>query len=221
MSTIEANTSTALPPSTLVRLAALGGVIGPILFAVLVVVGGSLTQGYSHAAQVISELGATGAAYAWVQGLAFVVVGTSVIGFAWALARALGPPWWGPLLIGIFGVTAVLAGTVLPCDAGCQAQTAVGLLHNITGIAGFVSAIGGMFLLGRRWTSDPTWASHVGFTRAAALVALVGLLAFIATRALESDTVAGAAQRLFVVPLMLWVVVTAARLTRVLDRAGG
>lgn len=221
MTTIEASTSSAPRRSTLVRAAALGGVIGPILFTTLVVIGGWLTEGYSHTAQAISELGATGAGYAWLQAFAFVLLGASVIGFAWALARALGPPRWGPLLIGVFGVTVVLAGTVLPCDAGCQGRSAVGLLHNITGIAGFISAIGGLFLLGHRWTSDPTWASHVGFTRAAALVALVGLLAFIATRALESDTVAGAAQRLFVVPILLWVAVSAARLTRVLDRADG
>jgi hypothetical membrane protein len=221
MTAIEESTSTASWQRTLDRLAALGGVIGPVLFAVLVVVGGWLTDGYSHTAQAISELGATGAGYAWLQGIAFVLLGASVVGFAWALARALVPPLWGPLMIGVFGVTVVLAGTVLPCDAGCQGQTTVGLLHNATGIAGFVSAIGGMFLLGRRWTSDPTWASHVGFTRGATFIALVGLLAFIATRALEGDAVAGAAQRLFVVPLLLWVVVTAARLTRVLDRADG
>ena len=221
MTTIGASAPTTPQHGTLVRLAALGGVIGPILFAALVVFGGWLTVGYSHTAQAISELGATGAGYAWLQGLAFVMLGASVIGFAWALARALDPPWWGPFLVGVFGASAFLAGSVLPCDAGCQGQTTVGLIHNVTGLAGFASAIGGMFLLARRWTSDPTWASHVGFTRAAALVALVGLLAFVATRALESDTVAGAAQRLFVVPLLLWIVVTAARLVRQLDRAGG
>lgn len=221
MTTVEAGSPTATRQRTLVRLAALGGVVGPILFSVLVVAGGWLTEGYSHAAQAISELGATGAGYAWIQGSAFVLVGASVIGFAWALARVLDPPWWGPCLIAVFGVTAVLAGTVLPCDAGCQGRTTVGLLHNVTGIAGFFSAIGGMFLLGRRWASDPTWASYARFTRAVAIVALGGLLAFIATRALESETVAGAAQRLFVVPLMLWIVVTAARLTQVLDRADG
>jgi len=39
------------------RLAVIGGVIGPILFAVLVVVGGILYDGYSHTSQKVSELG--------------------------------------------------------------------------------------------------------------------------------------------------------------------
>ena len=54
-----------------VRLAALGGVIGPILFAVLVIVAGFAYDGYSHVSQKISELGGEGAEFALLQNLNF------------------------------------------------------------------------------------------------------------------------------------------------------
>ena len=46
---------------TAVRVAAWGGVLGPVVFATLVIVGGAATDGYSHVTQKISELGAVGA----------------------------------------------------------------------------------------------------------------------------------------------------------------
>lgn len=197
-----------------VRLAALGGVIGPIVFVILVVLGGGLYEGYSHAGQKISELGGEGAEYALLQNLNFVLLGVSVIGFAWALAQVFGPPYWGAALIGIFGLSSGIANGLLPCDADCQGETTIGLLHNITGLAGFVAALVGMFVLARRWRDDPTWRSHVGFTRGAAFVAIAGLIWFVVTQALDAQSLSGIAQRTFVGALLLWITVTAARLTR-------
>jgi len=209
---MDASRPTMSPPSRAVRLAALGGVVGPILFASLVVIGGILYDGYSHTSQKISELGGEGAEYAVLQNLNFIMIGVLVIGFAWALARVLGPPLLGPVLIGIFGLLSSIANGLLPCDAGCKGETTVGLLHNITGVVGFIAAIVGMFVLARRWRDDPTWQPHVGFTRGAAFVAIGGLVWFIATQALDAQNLAGIAQRVFVSALLLWIAVTAARL---------
>ena len=200
--------------SRAVKLAALGGVIGPVVFVGLVVLGGLLYEGYSHTSQKISELGGAGAEYATVQNLNFIMLGVAVIGFAWALARVLGPPYWGPALIGVFGLSSSIANGLLPCDAGCQGATTVGLLHNVTGVIGFVAAIVGMFVLASRWRDDPYWRSHVAYTRGSAFAAIAGLVWFIATQALDVQGLAGVAQRFFVGVLLLWIVTTAARLTR-------
>jgi hypothetical membrane protein len=197
-----------------VRLAGLGGVMGPILFVVLVGLGGGLYEGYSHAGQKISELGGEGAQYPLLQNLNFILLGVSVIGFAWALAQVFGPPYWGAALIGMFGLSSSIANGLLPCDVGCQGETTIGLLHNITGFAGFVAAIVGMFALARRWRDDPTWRSHVGFTYGAAFVAIAGLIWFVVTQALDAQSLSGIAQRTFVAALLMWIAVTAARLTR-------
>ncbi len=201
-----------------VRLAALGGVIGPILFTLLVIVGGVVYDGYSHVAQKISELGGEGAEYALLQNLNFLMIGVLVLGFAWALARVLGPPYLGPALIGFFGLSSSIANGLLPCDVGCQGETTIGLLHNITGLAGFIGAIAGMLILARRWQGDARWQSHVGFTRGAALVALAGLVWFVVTQALDAQSLAGIAQRIFAGALLLWIAVTAARVYRETSR---
>lgn len=194
-----------------VRLASWGGVVGPIVFVVLVIAGGILTGGYSHVTQKISELGATGAQYALLQNLNFVVLGVSVIGFAWALARVLGGPVHGPLLIGLFGII-VFIHSFLSCDTGCRGETTAGLLHNITGLVGFVAAIAGMIVLARQWRNDPYWRAHVTFTWSAALVSIVGLALFVFTQARDVQSFAGIAQRVFAGALLLWIAVTAARL---------
>lgn len=195
----------------MVRWAALGGVVGPLVFVTLVIVGGVIYDGYSHASQKISELGGEGAEHAIVQNLNFAVLGVLVLGFAWALANTFGPPHVGALLIGFFGLI-LLVHSVVHCDEGCEGETTVGLLHNVTGIAGFVAALTGMVMLARRWRPDPAWRSHADFTLGIFVVALAGLVWFVATQATDSESLAGIAQRVFAGALLLWIAVTAARL---------
>ncbi len=200
-----------------IRVAALGGVIGPILFAVMVIVGGVVYDGYSHVSQKISELGGAGAENAILQNLNFIMLGVLILGFSWALARVIGPPYLGPALIGYFGLIAVVHGALLPCDVGCQGQTTVGLLHNVTGVSAFIATIVGMFVLARRWRDDPIWRSHADFTRTVAFVAVGGLAWFIATQALDAQSLAGIAQRVFAGSLLLWIAATAWKLYRQID----
>jgi len=197
-----------------VWLAAIGGVIGPILFVVLIIVGGVVYDDYSHVSQKISELGGEGAEYALLQNFNFILFGVLVIGFSWALARWFGPSYLGPALIAFFGLSSSIANGLLPCDLGCSGETTAGLLHNITGMAGFLAAILGMFVLAKRWQSDSRWQSHVGFTRRAAFVAIGGLVWFVATQALDAQSTAGISQRVFVGALLLWIATTAAKLAR-------
>ena len=195
-----------------VRLLALGGVAGPLLFVPIVVAGGLLYDGYSHAGQAISELGGEGAEYAALQNFNFIMIGVLVLGFSWALARVLGGPPLGPGLVGFFGLSGAIANGLLPCDLGCDGQTTVGLLHNISGVGGFVAAIASMLVLARRWRGDPRWRSHASFTCAAAFVAFVGLAGFMATRAAGAESIDGLVERIFAAALLTWIAVTAARL---------
>lgn len=204
-----------LKRSKAVRLAAFGGVIGPILFAVMVIIGGAVYDGYSHISQKISELGGEGAEYAIIQNLNFVMLGVFVLGLSWALARVLGPPYLGPALVGYFGLI-LAVHSVLPCDPRCNGQTTIGLLHNVTGISAFIATIAGMFVLARRWRHDADWGSHARLTRRIAFVAIGGLAWFVITQALEFS-LGGIAQRVFVGALFLWIALTAWHLYRQLD----
>ena len=200
--------------SPAVRLLALGGVAGPLVFVAIVIAGGFLYDGYSHLSQTISELGGEGGEYAALQNLNFIMLGLLVLGFCWALGRELGGSPVRPALIGFFALSSAIGNALLPCDLGCEGQTTVGLLHIITGLASFVAAIAGMLVLSRRWRHDPRWRSYVAFTRGAAFVALAGLAGFIVSKAAEAESVDGLLQRIFVATLLTWITVTAARLYR-------
>lgn len=202
--------------SRAVGFAAWGGVIGPVLFGVLVVVAGVVYDGYSHASQKISELGGEGAEYAILQNLNFAILGVLILGFSWALARTIGPSYLGPALVGYFGLILV-ARPWVPCDLGCKGETTIGLLHNVTGLSAFIATIVGMLLLARRWREDPTWQSHARFTRGAVSVAFGGLVWFVTTQAADIQSFAGIAQRTFAGALLLWIAVTAWKLRRQLQ----
>lgn len=206
----------AVRGSRAVRLAVLGGVIGPIVFAIVVVVAGFVYDGYSHVSQKISELGGEGAEYAILQNLNFAVIGVLILGFSWALARAIGPSYLGPALVGYFGLV-FLAHAWIPCDLGCQGKTTIGLLHNVTGLTGFLATIVGMLVLARRWRLNPTWQFHARITRGAVAVALVGLAWFVITQAADLQSFAGIAQRTFAGALLFWIALTAWKLHGLLE----
>lgn len=196
-----------------VRLGAIAGAVGPIVFATLIVVGGFLTDGYSHVGQKISELGGEGAQYASLQNINFIVLGVFVLAFAWALHRVVGG--LAPLLIAGFGLSSAILNGVFQCDAGCAGETTEGLLHNVTGVTGFLAALVAMFLLSRRWADDPAWRPHVPFTRIALVIASAGLVWFIATQIADAQSLSGVAQRVFVGALLIWIATTATRVHRV------
>lgn len=204
-----------------VRLAALGGVLGPLLFVTLIVVGGGMYDGFSHVTQKISELGGEGSEVALLQNINFVLLGVFTLGFAWALGKALGRPYLGPGLVGFFGVSSAIANGLLPCDVACLGLTPVSQAHNVTGLLGFLAAIGAMFVLARRWRGDQRWHDHATFSLVTATVASAGLVWFVATQALDRQALAGVAQRTFVGALLVWISVTAWRLFRQLDDAAG
>lgn len=197
-----------------VELAALGGIVGPLLFLIVVLVGGVLYDGYSHTNQKISELGGEGSSVSLLQSTNFILLGLLTLAFAWALGRTLGKPYTGAALIGFFAVSSAIANGLLPCDTGCRGLTSVSQAHNITGLAGFLAAIAGMVILARRWRGDSRWQSHVGLTKVAVSVASVGLVWFVVTQALDRQSLAGVAQRTFVAALLGWMAVTGWRLFR-------
>jgi hypothetical membrane protein len=210
----------ATETTSMIRVATLGGVLGPLLFLTLAVAGGALYEGYSHTSQKISELGGDGSDVALLQNTNFILLGVLTLGFAWALARTLGRPYLGPALVGVFGVSSAIANGLLPCDIGCYGLTPVSLAHNITGLVGFLAAIAGMVVLARRWRRDQEWLGHATFTMLAVAVASSGLVWFIATQALDRQSLAGVAQRTFVTAFLGWMAVTGWRLFRQLGAEG-
>ena len=101
----------------LLKFLALCGVAAPIVFGILATVAGFTYQGYSHGTQAVSELGGVEAQYPLLQNANFFVIGVLFIAFAFGLHRGLGGgrgSTLGPVLVGIFGVSAGLGNAFLP-----------------------------------------------------------------------------------------------------------
>ncbi|MBI4289521.1 MAG: DUF998 domain-containing protein [Chloroflexi bacterium] len=80
------------------------GIIAPILFAIMVVIGGLFYEGYSHATYAVSELGGATAQYPLIQNANFFVVGVLIVAFAVGLHQGLTNGRGskvGPALLGI------------------------------------------------------------------------------------------------------------------------
>jgi len=199
----------------LFRYLALCGIAVPIVFATLVTVAGYFYQDYSHVTQAVSELGGVEAQYHLLQNANFVVLGLLLLAFAFGLYRGLGARNLGPVFIGFFGVVSVLH-SVLPCDPGCDFQTLTGTLHNVTGLAGFLAAIAGIFLVSRNLNTDPQWRSLSRFSWMAGVVVLVSLVLWIGVaKTAEIGSLNGVLQRVFILAWFVWVEVMAIRLFQI------
>jgi hypothetical membrane protein len=165
----------------LVRRLALAGIIGPAIFAMLIVVQGFLVPGYSHVRLPISALAAwpTG----WIQVVNFHCFGALTIVFAHALHRAVRPTH-----AGFIGFALLALGSVgLIVDGIFSWQMVDGVPrdtapHVVGAIIVFVGTGLGLMSFSRRFVADPQWRDLATYTMASgiavvALFLMAGLLA--------------------------------------------
>jgi hypothetical membrane protein len=202
----------------MLRILALSGIAAPILFAILVIVGGIYYEGYSHVTQAISELGGAGAPNPLLQNINFFILGVLVIAFAFGLHRGISDgegSKLGPILIGIFGLSSGVANAFLPCDPGCEFESFTGAMHNLTGLGGFIAACAGIILVRRRMKEDLNWKAYGGYSLVTGIVAVISLIAWIGvSKAAGIDAVNGVLQRVFAGVVLLWIEVVAIQLFR-------
>jgi hypothetical membrane protein len=188
------------------RVLALGGIAGPLVFTLLIVICGARRPDYDHFNQFISELGETGAPDAALMNLAgFIPAGLLNAALGLALSRVGRGPraLAAAILIVVFGLGMAAAG-VFSCDPGCHQQgvsTEATLHHMVSGIA-FISAIVGIGLSATVYRRLPAWQDlwrFSAFTSAVAFLLLVVMNASIDSRALT-----GFWQRLFLATLFVW-----------------
>lgn len=203
-------------PDPALRRLALAGVVGPVVWWLLVVVNAAITPGYSHVADFISTLGAVGAPYAAVQQVNFFVFGGGIAAFAAGLHRWFDDgrrPRVGTLLLGVVALGIVLSG---PFQSNPAApDSTINVLHDLLGTVAFLAAIVAIPLVSRRLDVDDRWPRYRLETGWTAAVAVGTFVVFIAT--IDSAYV-GLTQRLFVGAVSLWVAGQSYRLYRL---AGG
>ena len=189
------------------RLLTLGGVVGPILFSVVVIVSAALRVDYSHTANFISELGATGTPHADLMNYTgFLPGGLMLAAFGIALAKALPrghATILAAILVTLFGA-GVAASGIASCDPGCpQAGGSVeNLIHNRIAPIAFLCLVAGAGILGIYFRRLPAWRPLSLYSLLSSGVALCLLVALASS--LDTRELTGLWQRLLLAVLFLW-----------------
>lgn len=175
------------------RLLLAAGVVGSVLFVLVLLIEGATRPGYSAWRNFGSELSLSG--QGWEQVANFYMCGLLCIAFAFGLRRALRNgkgATWGPILIGVFGLSLISAGifTTDPAlgyppavpvhNVAFMRQSLHAIIHGVSGLAAFASLAAACFVLARRFAGNPGWR---GLALYSALVGLIVAASFVAANA--------------------------------------
>jgi hypothetical protein len=204
-----------------VRFLVAAGLIGPLLFFVVVIVEGATRPGYNTWHHVVSTL-ALGPG-GWVVSAGLAVLGVLLLCFAIGLRRVLQPgrgSTWGPILIAVSGL-AFIAEVIFASDpalgyppGSAATSTLHGSLHNLSSVVFETPTIvAACIVLARRFGQAPggrTWVMYSVVT----ILVVVALQVLAALAYLSNDPASafGLFQRLQFFTLQGWIAVLAARL---------
>jgi hypothetical membrane protein len=196
------------------RLAAIGGIVGPVLFTVGWAVS-TARQAAPPAEVQLSGLAAGNARDPELMMAAFIVLGGCSIGFGAAL-RPVAPRSAGPWLVMLAGAATVAAGVfrrdhLLLTGPGFTGESWHNQVHDVVSAIAYAAMLAAPLLLARRLRREPGWA---GASRAvtALTLASAACLAVFASRVVEPWN--GAVQRAAVTLALAAEVVLAVRLLR-------
>lgn len=190
-----------------VKWVAIGGIIAPLLFAILVLVTGLLTPGFNQFSQTVSELGQVGQPYAVLMDANFVLTGLLVMGLVFGLRESIALSFSSKVGSGLllpYPTAFVLVGTVYPLPSP---------VHVPAGSLGFFMTLVGMLVISWPMRADASWKRTGKLTLLIGIVSVVGFLVF---GFLQSQTGVtnwlGLAQRLVLAPYFVWLEIVALRL---------
>jgi hypothetical membrane protein len=199
------------------------GVIGPVLFVVVVFALGAVRPGYSawHTYVSMLSLGEGG----WMQVTNFLLTGALLIAFAVGLYRRGNR--WPAILIGVIGAGVGLQGA-FAADPGLgyppgapdgvpSTQSPVSAVHYTLGFVAALALVGTAVLLARRFGRD---ARSLGWARYSAVTAVLSFGLFVAVAIAGSDGptlegLAGAIQRIWILVGFTWLSLLSLRFLRV------
>ncbi len=165
------------------RLAAAGGVAGPVLFTAAWLIG-SLRQGGHPAAEVqLSGLAAEDATDPQIMIAGFVALGACSVAFGAALAVATAPRSAGPRLVMVAGAATVAAGVfrrdhLLLAGPGFAGESWHNQVHDVASGVAYAAMLAAPLLLGRRFRDEEDWAALSRPVQVLALASAAALAVF-------------------------------------------
>ena len=195
------------------KLFLLSGVIGPLLFLVVLLLEGAVRSGYDPQRFFGSELalGKRG----WVQITNFILAGRLIFASGFGIAQVLPGSWWGTVFLGLFGLSLIVAGVFVtdpvlyfPPEAKAKGPTRHGKIHGANFPVCFGSLIvttlvfSGLFFA----TGNVAWALY-SLCSGLAFIMFTGMMLGAVARALQGKAEAsvGLWQRAAIATGWIWI----------------
>ena len=186
---------------------ALCGILGPIIFTVMVIIESLIRPGYSQTYNFVSDLGV--GPYAILQNINFFIFGILSIGFALGLKEALPSGKYlkySAWLVIIFALGIIGAG-IFPENYMFQVP------HNLVSATAFVAIIAAQLLIwkGLKGANDSTWGRYRMFSL---ITGILSIVLVIALKIAMTDFIAfqGAVQKIFIAVWLIWIEISALKL---------
>jgi hypothetical membrane protein len=195
------------------RILGLFGLIGVIVYLVLILIAASQLPGYSHASEYLSNLGAIGQPSATMAKTAGILAGICFILFGISTFSAFKKDWKGIvggvllLVEGIFQIILAL----FPCEPGCNAVEPImsESIHNMVGPSAFILLSIALLFWAFRFRKQDQWHSFWLYTLISGILAIVFFLVFGMS---VGTPIVGIWQRLLRGTLYLWIAIFSYRL---------
>ena len=154
------------------------GMISPIVYTAMWIIGGKLQSDYSHVRHDISSLFAVGAPNKRLMQSFIIVSSVLLFLFYLGLHEGLndGGSIIGPYLFIIASILGILIAFFFPLDEGGEIITWRGKMHLILVIVMGILTIGGMIALWFRLNNVVGWSTFATYSLVTAIVALVLLI---------------------------------------------
>ena len=198
----------------LIKLAAYGGVAGPVLFTAAWVVSSLRQTGHPATEVQLSGLAAGDARDSQLMTTAFVMLGSCSIGLGAALSRVAAPRSAGPWLVMAAGVATAAAGVfrrdhMLLTGPGFTGESWHNQVHDVASGVAYGAMLTAPLVLGRRFRTDPDWAVLARPVQVLSLASAAAMAVF-ASQAVEPWN--GVVQRVAVTVALTAEILVAARL---------
>jgi Protein of unknown function (DUF998) len=210
------------------RLLVACGAIGPLLFIVVFLIEGATRPGYSVWHNFVSDLSLSN--QGWMQIANFLICGVFMLCFALGLRQVLRSgkgAVWGPLLLGIFGLSLIIAGLFVtdpslgyyPPGTSSSIHTLHGTVHGANAPLAFGSLTIAIFVLARRFASDPAWRGWALYSLITGILFVGFFIACLVVAQLDQSGVlpnspTGLLERIAIIIGWGWLALVAIRLLR-------
>lgn len=220
---MENNQTRAYPRMTTILIAC--GAVGPLLFILVFLVEGATRPGYSAWRNFVSTLSVGN--QGWMQIASFLICGVLVLCFALGLRQVLRSgkgTTWGSLLLGIFGLSLVIAGLFVtdpslgyPPGASSSLQTLHGTIHGANAPLAFGSLAAAIFVLARYFASDPAWRGWSLYSLITGILFVGAFIACLVVAQMDQSSVlpnspTGLLERIAIIVGWGWIALVALRL---------